>query len=144
VRLAQEPKGQALVKFAQGLENLRQERREDVAALRWISAQAVQNGVLESGYFEFDVEEGGSLVARKDLIEFRQARKISGAGSCDLNAVNFRVMADQGAAVGRAAHVEFKAVASVGKGEIERREGVFRDNAGSTGAAVAEQERAGH
>lgn len=71
VRLAQEPQGQALVKFAQGSENVRQERRDDVAALRWMGAQGLQYSVLESSYFEFDVEEGGRLVVREDLIEFR-------------------------------------------------------------------------
>jgi hypothetical protein len=104
-------------------------------------AQVLQDSVFESGDFEFDIEEGRCLVAREGLIEFGQICKVSAAGPCDFNVVNFRVVTDQGAAIGRAAHVEFEAVATVSEGKIEGREGVFRDGAGCAGAAMAQQDR---
>ena len=48
------------------------------------------------------------------------------------------------APVGGLADVEFETVAAVGKRQVEGRECVFGDGAGSAGAAMAEQKRAGH
>jgi hypothetical protein len=100
-------------------------------------AQGLEDSMLESGHLEFDVEKGGRLVARENLIEFRQIGKLSAAGSRDFNVVKFRVVADEGAGVCGAAHVEFEAVAAMSEGKIEGRECVFRDGAGCTGAAMA-------
>src|SRR5215831_2564167 len=55
-----------------------------------------------------------------------------------------RVMTDDRAAISSAAYVEFEAVTSVGKSEIKRRNGIFRDRLGRPGAAMAKKQRGRH
>ena len=53
-------------------------------------------------------------------------------------------MADDGFAVGRAADIELKPVATMLQCEVKRREGVLRDTADRTCASMTEQKRMVH
>lgn len=144
LRLAKEADRQAPVKIEQGTENLWQETGDDVAALRGSRAQGLQHGMFESGNFELDVEKSRGLVACEDLVEFREIGKISGAGFRDFDIVDFGVVADDDAAIGRAANVEFKTVAAVSEDEVEGGQGVLGNGTGGTSTAMAQEERTEH
>ncbi len=142
--LTEQAQGQVIVELAQDQQHFGQERRNDIAALWWMGSQRLEKGVFESGDFEFDVEEGGGVVASENLVEVGEFGEVAGAGVSDLDVADVWIVADQGAAVGGTAHVELETVGAVRESEVERRERVFGDGAGGAGAAVAEQERAGH
>jgi hypothetical protein len=100
--------------------------------------------MFKASDFNFDIEKCGRVVAGEDVVEIGQIGKIARTGLGDLNFTECRVMADEGAAIGSAAHVELEAVATMRESKVERRESVFGNGAGGAGTAMTEQEGTGH
>ena len=126
---------------AHGKKNLGKERGNHKAAAGRMGFESADDDAFKARDFDFDVKEGLVLITGEDLVEDRKFAEVGDTGLADFDAVNLRVVTDDGAAIGGEADVEFESVAAVGKGEVEGGEGVFRNGASRTSAAVAEQKR---
>ena len=100
--------------------DVRQERRDEVAALPEGAAQQGCNLHFHAGDLQFDIEEG----ARRKLLQHvgqagRAGSELVVRGFFDIAAAEARAVTDDAAAVGGEANVEFKAVAAVLEREFE-------------------------
>ena len=139
--LANQTQGDIRSQVAHGEKNLGKKRGNDKAAAGRMRVESPDSDAFKARDFDFDVQEGLVLITGEDLVEDRKFAEVGGAGLADFDAVNFRVVTDDGAAIGGKADVEFESVAAVGKSEVEGGEGVFWNGASGTSTAVAEQER---
>ena len=106
--------------------------------------ESCKQSVLEARHLQFDIEESRGRVASEDLLQCGKKLKTARARLGNLNIPYSRIMADDGAAVGGSAHVEFKTITTMGQREIERLDCIFRDRLGSAGAAMTEEKWTGH
>jgi len=136
--LANQTQGDIGSKVAHREKNLGKKRGNDKAAAGRMRFESPHEDAFKARDLDFDVKEGLVLITDQYLVEDRKVAKVGGSGLGDFDAVDFRVVTDNSAAIGGEADVEFESVAAMGKGEVEGGEGVFRNGGGGTSAAVAE------
>src|SRR4051812_15746191 len=91
--------------------------------------EQVQSQSFEALHFQLDVKVG---LAGKSSHHFFQAGQLETIAQRSegvmsyVHALHMRIVADDGFAIRRAAHIELESVATVLQGEVERLEGVLR------------------
>jgi len=74
---------------------------------------------FEAWDFELDIQKRRGLIATQDLIEMRDRAQLRGCRSIDLKPIAMRIVANYCLGVGRKAHIELKAVATIRQSAIE-------------------------
>ena len=119
--------------------NTGQKRRNHVAFLWKISSHNFASSLLQARDFQFDIEESALSIALDDRRQSRYALKLVSSRANDLDAVIFRIVADQLAPVGGQTDIELEAVATMLQRQIERGKCVLGDTVGRARSAVAEK-----
>jgi len=90
-------------------------------------------------YLEFDIEEDTPAVARQDVLEAREMRQLVGLCTRNRDALDFRFVTDESAAVPGQADIELKTIAAVFDGEVEGGKSIFRNGARYTCSPMAQK-----
>src|ERR1700745_1152688 len=99
-------------------------------------SESRKQSVLEARGLQLNIEKSRGRVAGKYLLQRGKKLKTARARVGNLKIPCSRIMTDDGPAVGGPAYIEFKGVATMGQGEIERFDCIFRNRPSGTGTAM--------
>lgn len=146
---ADQPEGQGGISPMNRDERLGQERRDNQPGARLARLKCARKERFDSAYFQFDVEKCLLSVSFEHFRKRGQGQQLIPGRTSNFHTPQVwrmpgGIMADDGFAVGRAADIELKPVATMLQCEVKRREGVLRDTADRTCASMTEQKRMVH